>query len=86
MQLSPKIRDIRPFLWVNYHSKDVNEKFKIEVRYTSLININGINNNNLNENIFFKNLGYSRRQDIRYGLKNNVNIFEDDDAKIYVFV
>lgn len=84
IQFSPHIEDIRPFLWHNYHSKKISEKFSVDVRYTSFLNIREINDyENLEDNIFFKKLGYSRRQEIRYGKKYKVSIFQSDDTKIF---
>ena len=39
MSLFPTFKDIRPFLWYNYHSENTKEKFNVSIRYTSLINI-----------------------------------------------
>jgi hypothetical protein len=39
LALSPYFQDIRPFLWYNYHSSRNRDKFKVDVRYTSHINI-----------------------------------------------
>ena len=80
-QMSPGIKDIRPFLWLNYHSKDINNKFKVDVRYTSYLNIDKINDLvSLEENYCFKQLGYSRRQEIRYGIRNEVRVYESNKS------
>ncbi len=68
--LTPEIKDIRPFSWVNYHSPNPTDKFTITTRYTSLLNIAGISKQaDLEKNEHFKNISHSRRQEIRYGIK-----------------
>jgi hypothetical protein len=80
-QMSPGIKDIRPFMWLNYHSKDANKKFKVDVRYTSNLNIDKINDTDiLNDNQCFSQLGTSRRQQIRYGIKNKIKAFESNKS------
>jgi len=84
IQMSPGIKDIRPFLWFNYHSENINDKFKVDVRYTSLLNIDKINDDaDLEENQCFKQLGYSRRQEVRYGIKNKVKVYENSENDIF---
>jgi len=84
LQMSPGIKDIRPFLWFNYHSENINDKFKVDVRYTSLLNIDKINDDaDLEENQCFKQLGYSRRQEVRYGIKNKVKVYENSENDIF---
>jgi len=39
LSLHPYIKDIRPFLWLNYHSFREEDKCRIFVRYTSYLNI-----------------------------------------------
>ena len=81
-QMSPGIKDIRPFLWLNYHSNDTNQKFKVDVRYTSKLNIDKINDTDiLKDNKCFRQFSNSRRQEIRYGLKNKVKVFESNKLK-----
>ena len=46
LALSPEIQDLRPFLWYKYHSKDIKEKFIVDVRYTSYLDISELQQNN----------------------------------------
>ena len=72
--LAPQIKDLRPFLWHNYKGEEA-QKWKLDLRYTSYINLNGINSISeaeIENNLLFKNLGKSRRQEIRYARKNGV--------------
>lgn len=81
-QMSPSIKDIRPFLWLNYHSNDTNKKFNVDVRYTSILNIDEINDTDiLNDNKCFRQFGSSRRQEIRYGITNKVKVFQSNNVE-----
>ena len=46
LALSPEIKDLRPFLWYKYHSKDIKEKFIVDVRYSSYLDISELQQNN----------------------------------------
>lgn len=69
---SINFRDLRPFLWYNYHNRE-GGVFNNEIRYTGIINLPG-------KEILHDNLRYDRRRD----LKNNGNykIVESDDIAI----
>jgi hypothetical protein len=72
--LAPQIKDLRPFLWRNYKGNE-DQKWKLDLRYTSYINLNGINSVSeaeIEQNLLFKNLGKTRRQEIRYARRNGV--------------
>ena len=68
LRLSPQIEDMRPFMWLNYDNNG--PKFKITVRYTSILEL--IDHSNIND---YRSEGYgrmstSRRQELRYARKN----------------
>ena len=66
--LHPTVIDIRPFLWVNYGS-DL-PKYKSSVRYTSYVNIEDFHlASSLQDIRIYNEASYSRRQEIRYGIK-----------------
>lgn len=82
--LSPNILDARPFLWHNYHSKDIKDKLTIDIRYTSYINISSLANFDNEENTaLFKGLEVLRQRNIREArsksaktyISNNINLF-----------
>lgn len=76
---SPSLVDMRPFLWFNYGAEE-KSKYSINVRYTSIIDCSRIEDNpDLSQNSFFKGLSESRRQEIRYAIKNNVIVRKSDD-------
>ena len=61
--LHPTIKDIRPIMWVNYGQK--NNRYSVNIKYTSVLNISDfINYNNL-DNILFDLLDTQR-----YNLKH----------------
>lgn len=76
MRLSPEVKDIRPFLWYNYHSHDPETKFRTYVYYTSYVDISAILDGPDADTETFKNLGHSRRQEIRYALKADCRAYE----------
>ena len=83
LSLSPSILDIRPFSWYNYGKP--NTKYEVEVRFTSYLWIkNFYKYESLDENILYKNCSYSRRQEIRYGIKNKVKTKEHFDFEKFV--
>ena len=42
LALSPAFEDMRPFLWHHYHETDVSLKYKLDLRYTSYLDISGL--------------------------------------------
>lgn len=66
--LHPSIIDIRPILWVNY-GNDL-PKYKIDVKYTSYVDILDFRSAKKLEDIkIYNNASASRRQQIRYAIK-----------------
>ncbi|KPA16813.1 hypothetical protein MHK_002999 [Candidatus Magnetomorum sp. HK-1] len=72
MALAPQFEDQRPFLWHNYHSKNSSDKFCVDLRYTSYLNIEELANNKPEEEtILFQNLETLRQRNIREARKKN---------------
>lgn len=69
--------DLRPFFFHNFDKK--NNFFKItKVNYTSIINLDEIDNSNFEKTTFFSNLAVRIRQDYRYSLtKKKFKIIEN---------
>ncbi|MBQ4846319.1 GNAT family N-acetyltransferase [Pseudoalteromonas sp. MMG005] len=82
LKLSPNIKDIRAFLWVNYHERE-KPRFHVDVRYTSLLSIEELNKENIEykESLLYKNSSVSRRQEIRYGHKKGVIVSKSKNYK-----
>jgi hypothetical protein len=83
-RLNPSVIDIRAFQWVNYGTSL--PKYKIDIRYTSYLDIKDFKNaKTLEEISIYKNASASRRQQIRYAIKkgyktkiiNNSSLFID---------
>jgi len=72
IKLSPEIKDIRAFKWVNYRNKS-EKKYSVEARYTSYLDINDFEDKDsfLESNIYI-NSSNSRRQIIRKVFNNKV--------------
>lgn len=72
MQLSPEFEDIRPFLWHNYHSQNAKEKFVVDVRYTSYIDISSIVSTAESfQSTLFMNLETLRQRNIKEAKRKN---------------
>jgi len=83
LTLHPNIVDIRPFLWFNYGENLPH--YKISVRYTSHIDIeNFFEHKSLNDIELYSQASSSRRQEIRYGIKNNINTEAKFDSKNFM--
>jgi hypothetical protein len=81
--MSPKINDIRPFLWVNYHS-DLNG-YDVDVRYTSYLNISDFSHSNKIDDIqIYSQAAKTRRQEIRYANREGVVTSEEYDADSFI--
>ena len=72
MRLHPSVIDIRPFLWLNYHSA-VHPHYISSVRYTTILH-----------NPTLEGMSNSRRQDILYGLRDRVEV-RDDEFDAFLF-
>src|SRR5690606_23640731 len=85
LRLAPSIIDMRPFLWHNYHSDNPNDKYRISIRYTSYLDISSINEQtDLSQNKCFAALSESRRQEVRYAIKDNVQVSEKSDVEVFL--
>ena len=56
--------DIRPFLWSDFSNR--NKKIYTNVRYTSILDLKKIDNENFLKTTFFKNFSNTMRQQYRY--------------------
>jgi hypothetical protein len=83
MALSPEIYDLRPFLWHNYHDYQA-QKWELDLRYTSYVNISACAEDKLEENALFKELGTSRRQEVRYARQDG--IFAESSSNVGLLV
>lgn len=73
ISLHPDVRDIRPFLWVNYG--EPLPKYQAHVRYTSYLQIGDIKSEKA-----FAGASSARRQEIRYARRDNIRTSEESDA------
>lgn len=82
--LHPNFEDIRPFLWYNYHSSDMNNKFSVDVRYTSYLDISEFFLKNEDENtLLYQNLDNIRQSDLRKARQNELSVIEHTDSRLY---
>jgi len=72
ISLSPAFKDIRPFLWFNYHEPST-KKYTVDVRYTSYLQLQDASLLKQDTEIsIFQELGYSRRQEIKYSARDGL--------------
>ena len=79
IQTHPDFTDIRPFQWHNYDCDG--PKFKVDVRYTSILNL--VSSQGLDSNPMYKAANTSRRQEIRYGIKAGMIVEEEYDLNLF---
>jgi len=85
LTLSPQFEDMRPFLWHNYHSFSAEKKYKLDLRYTSYIDISSLKDiKNEQESSFFKNMDTLRQRNIREARKCNVNYQLDNNTDLLI--
>ena len=79
----PNFADIRPFLWHNYGNSG--PMFDVDVRYTSIINLAGIDPiGPMDSNPVYRSSNKSRRQEIRYGIQKHVQTSSDFDVPTFL--
>lgn len=85
MALSPQFDDLRPFLWHNYHSNNQNEKFTLDLRYTSYLNISELSGTKHDEEteLFWK-LETVRRQMIRNARRKGGFLRKGSDSDLFI--
>jgi len=86
MALSPHFEDIRPFLWHNYHSENVEDKFSCIVKYTSYLNISDLADDNIREfdTEIFKNLERLRQRRIKESRMSHSITVNDFDPDLFI--
>lgn len=77
------IKDVRPLLWVNYHSEGPN--FHPDIRYTSLIDLDEFTDEAEIEKInLYQNASVARRQEIRYAKRDGVVTRLNNDVDKFI--
>lgn len=85
LRLSPSVVDIRPFQWFNYHDPNPTKRYKINVRFTSFLDLScWCQSNDIEENDAFVKLGVSRKQEIRYAQKDGMRVEASQDPKAFL--
>lgn len=85
ISLSPIFEDMRPFLWHNYGSSNSVEKFNLDLRYTSFIDISELKDSKEEENTnLFKKLDTLRQRNIRKARKENSTTVEELNIDLFL--
>ena len=85
LALAPQFEDLRPFLWHNYHLPTPENKFEIDLRYTSYIDISDLREViDEEETLLFKNLDTLRQRNIREARKNGPITEIGDEVDLFI--
>tara|TARA_B100000242_G_C43029790_1_gene479654 strand:- start:163 stop:1143 length:981 start_codon:yes stop_codon:yes gene_type:complete len=74
LNLSPEIKDLRPFLWYEYHSKESDKKYSVDLRYTSYLNISEIKHNDFLNTQFYESMHTLRKRHIKKANKDKYKV------------
>ena len=81
MALAPQFKDLRPFLWHNYHSKNPNDHFSLDLRYTSYLDISTLRHAQDEESSdLFKGMETLRQRNVREARKDGASSHEEKDC------
>ncbi len=85
LALSPQFEDMRPFIWHDYHAQDNKDRFVLDLRYTSYVDISSLRTNEAIETSdAFLALETLRKRHIRQALKNGGVVLQAVSGKILV--
>jgi hypothetical protein len=87
LALSPHFEDMRPFLWHNYHSDNIRDKFQVNLRYTSYLDISELafcKAGSDEDTLIFKSLETKRQRNIRQARKNGAEIVSARETGVLV--
>ena len=82
ISLTPEVNDIRPFQWYNYLSSK-EKRYSIDIRYTSYLKLKNFDIKDEFKSDLLQNLSDTRKQNIKYGYKNNLE-FSKGDKKTFM--
>ena len=75
--------DVRAFSWFNFGLKK--PRYNIEPKYTTILNISELSTKqNVLETDIFKNLSYSRRQEVRNSISQNISTWRLKDTVSFI--
>ena len=84
LSLAPQFEDIRPFLWYNYHSNNLNDKFRVDLCYTSYLNISSLREHQEElQTDLFKNLETLRKRNIREAREIQAMTIAEGDGELF---
>lgn len=77
--------DLRPFLWYNYHSNNNSEKFKIDIKHTSFLDIKDLFYKKSDEKSkVFQRLDNERKRDIKRASEKLVFLKSDINTSLFI--
>ena len=75
LALPPSIQDLRPFLWHNYHENSLTAKFRVDIRYTSYLDISSLfSADNIENSSLFRSMDTLRQRHFRMAVKHGATV------------
>jgi len=85
LALSPHFEDMRPFLWHNYHSARSSDRFKIDLRYTSYLDITEFSSEKNEEALsLFNNMDTIRKRNLREARQKGGYVERDGSVDLFI--
>lgn len=85
MALHPSYQDLRPILWHNYGDPEPSRRFKVDLRYTSYLDISEFFLQRKEESmLLYGNLDNIRQSDIRKARKEQAFVCEDNCSGTFI--
>jgi len=83
LSLAPQFEDMRPFLWHNYYSATPTDKFTLDLRYTSYVDICSLAEGQEEESSLFRSLETLRQRNIREARKVGASTTWEGDGVLF---
>lgn len=85
MALHPSVEDLRPILWHNYYDACASKRYKVDLRYTSYLDISEFFLQRKEESMrLFDGMDNIRQSDIRKARRDQVQVHRGDCAGLFV--
>lgn len=84
MSLPPGVEDLRAFLWHNYHETSTARKFRVELRYTSYLDISQFFLRNPDQQtLLYQEVDNTRQSDLRKAEGSDSSVQEERDPSTF---
>ena len=84
LALSPQFEDMRPFLWHEYHNQKSESHFKLDLRYTSYVDISSLTNKDDENTAAFRRMETLRQRHVRSAKKQGAIVRHGSNSEYLV--